>query len=161
EPPRRAGRKIALGVAGLLVIALVGIFGAAQALSSGGSSTNKGTVAASSSSGAQRTGAPGAPVPLTLHGDQVRIVDPPNGDRKELRDADRTVDGNTATGWTTAAYEPSGDNGATFGGLKPGMGVLINLGSARKVTSVQVLLSAPGATVSLRTGDSDPGNTSQ
>jgi eukaryotic-like serine/threonine-protein kinase len=154
EPPRRAGRKIALGVAGLLVIALVGIFGAAQALSSGGGSGSKAASTATNSAAAQRTGAPGAPVPLTLHGDQVRIVDPPNGDRTELEHADRTVDGDTKTGWSTQQYRPP----AEFGGYKPGMGVLINLGSPRKVTSVKVLLSAPGATVSLRAGDSDPGS---
>jgi hypothetical protein len=160
EPPRRAGRKIAIGVAGLLVIALVGIFGAAQALSSGGSSGGKNSASATNSAAAKRTGAPGAPAPLTLHGNQVRIVDPPHGDRTELKNADHAVDGNTATGWTTDAYDPPAETGAVFGGYKTGMGVLINLGSPRKVTSVKVDLSAPGATVSLRAGDGDPGNDS-
>jgi len=160
EPPRRAGRKIALGVAGLLVIALVGVFGAAQALSSGGSSGSKGAAAATNTSAAQRTGGPGAPAELPLQGNQVRIVDPPRGDRRELEHADRTVDHDTKTGWTTDAYEPPAETGAVFGGIKPGMGVLIDLGSPRKVTSVKVLLSAPGATISLRTGESDPGATS-
>jgi hypothetical protein len=39
------------------------------------------------------------------------------------------------------------------------MGVLINLGSPTKVGAVKVTLGQPGASLSLRTGTSDPGPT--
>jgi len=150
RPP--AARKIALGVAGLLVIALVGIFGAAQALSNSGSNGKKDPVTHSTGS-AQHT-QPGQPTALALTGGQVRVVDGKGGDRQELSGADKTVDGSMSTGWNTQDYKPPAD----FGGLKPGMGLLVNLGSAKKVASVQVWLSAPGATIELRSGNNDPGS---
>ena len=64
------------------------------------------------------------------------------------------VDGKETTGWTTDTYQQ-----ATFGGIKPGMGILINLGAPRKVTAVRVIVDEQGASVSLRAGTSDPGNT--
>ena len=86
---------------------------------------------------------------------QVRIVDPPHGTRDNLTDADKTVDGKDSTGWQTNWYKSP-----TFGNLKPGMGVLIDLGKAAYVANVKVDFDAPGATVSARVGDRDPGNSS-
>jgi hypothetical protein len=151
ESHRPAARKIAIGVAALVIIAVVGLFGAARALPSsnnpkaGGGPTPAGTAAP------QHTGA-GQPKQVSVV--SARIVDPPNGGRDDVRDADKTVDGNTTTGWKTSHY-----NGANFGNNKPGMGVLIDLGSPKVVTYVNVLLNASGATIELRGGDSDPGAT--
>ncbi len=154
EPRRPAGRKMVLGLAGLLVIALIGVFGAARALSSGGSTggDSKGSTAT------PQHAAPSQPVELKLRADQVRIVDGVRSgcgscDRSDVRDADKTVDGDPNTGWKTDSYYGKAD----FGGLKSGMGVLVNLGEARSVAHVQVKLSTRGATVELRAGSSDPG----
>jgi serine/threonine protein kinase len=159
EVHRPAGRKIAIGVAVLLVIAVVGVFGATQALSSKDSPPQKasGDSSAQSTSAPQQTGgnAAGKPTPVKLGPNQVRIVDPPRGSRDDVRDADKTVDGNDNTGWKTSHY-----NQADFGRLKPGMGIMIDLGEAKAVSHVQVQLSAPGATIELRTGPNDPGATS-
>lgn len=77
----------------------------------------------------------------------ARILDP-KGDGRELRDADLTHDGNLATAWHTEDYfRPR------FGNLKPGMGVLLDLGTAQSVRRVTLDLTAPGATVELRAGD--------
>ena len=149
EPGRQAGRKIAIGVVGLLVIAAVGMIAATRVLSPAQSSAKT----PASSSAAPATAQTGKPVPLKLAANQVRIVDGPGGNRSEVRDAEKTVDGNVNTGWKTEHYRRSPD----FGGKKPGMGVLINLGSARRVSSVQVQLSRQGATLELRTGTEDPG----
>jgi len=60
------------------------------------------------------------------------------------------------TGWTTDEY-----NQANFGSIKPGMGILINLGAPTKVGAVKVMVSQQGAAMELRAGTSDPGNTSE
>src|SRR4029453_864704 len=94
--------------------------------------------------------------PIALKPDQIRIVDPPNGDRTEFEGFEQTVDGKPETGWTTDEY-----NQANFGSIKPGMGILINLGAPTKVGAVKVMVSQQGAAVELRAGTADPGNTSE
>jgi hypothetical protein len=152
EPHRPATRKIALGVAGLLLIAAVGIFGATQALSSGGGNPAASPAAKKSTASGQVANS--QPKPLSLAGNPVRIVDGKGGDRTELKDANKTTDGDKGTGWKTDVYQTS----PKFGGFKPGMGILIDLGSAKSVAFVQVDLSTTGATIELRGGTSDPGS---
>jgi hypothetical protein len=67
---------------------------------------------------------------------------------------EKAVDGNDSTGWETDSY-----NRANFGGLKPGMGILIDLGQATKVRSVKVSVNRQLASIALRAGTTDPGNT--
>jgi hypothetical protein len=148
---RRSGGKLALGVAVLTAIAIAGAFIGANVLGAS-SSPGTNTPGDDTATSAPAAVANGKPIPLTA--DQIRIVDPPKGDRSELKDSEKIVDGNTATGWSTDHYKQ-----ANFGSLKPGMGVLINLGSPTKVGAVKVTLGQPGASLSLRTGTSDPGPT--
>src|SRR5207247_6959417 len=101
----------------------------------------------------QRTGTAGQPTALKLAPNQARIVDP-SADRADARGAEKTIDGNDDTSWKTVHY-----NGTNFGNLKPGMGVLLDLGAPKVVTYVNVLLNASGSTIELRSGDSDPGAT--
>src|SRR6266508_2652542 len=150
EPSRPAGRKIAIGVVGLLVIAAAGMIAATRVL---GPAKSPNTNQAGSTS-APVTGQTGKPTALKLSVNQVRIVDGPGGNRSEVRDAGNTVDGNVNTGWKTEHYRGRPD----FGGKKPGMGVLINLGAEKVVSSVQVELSRKGATVDLRSGNEAPGD---
>ena len=70
--------------------------------------------------------------PLALRPDQVRIVDPPDGDRTEFDGSEKLVDGKETTGWATDEYQQ-----ANFGAIKPGMGMLINLGAPTKVAAVR------------------------
>jgi eukaryotic-like serine/threonine-protein kinase len=91
--------------------------------------------------------------PIQISGSAVRIVDPPNGTRDNLTDADKAVDGDANTGWQTNWYKSP-----AFGNLKPGMGVLIDLGKPVDVANVKVDFDSPGATVSARVGDTDPGS---
>src|SRR5215475_2280950 len=150
----RTGRKIAVGVAALLVIS-VAVLVVSLKLTGGnspgpdGSPSTRTSATATQSAGAHST-------LISLNPTQVRIVDPPNGDRQELGDAGLTVDGDAGTGWETNWY-----GSPAFGLIKPGMGVLIDLGQPTDVTNVEVDLDNPGATVSVRIGNVDPGNTSQ
>ncbi|MBX6355465.1 MAG: protein kinase family protein [Micromonosporaceae bacterium] len=158
EPPRPTGRKIVMGIAAIAAVSLVVLLVLVPLLTGGSDETPQAT-------GAQATGSPtaapstggGADNPaqkLAVSGDQVRIVDP-KGDRTELKDAALVVDGDTNTGWKTQHYRGN----PKFGGIKPGMGVLIDLGSERHVVAVKVELSAAGASAELRTGTTDPGST--
>src|SRR5690606_30987527 len=95
-------------------------------------------------------------VDIPLSADQVRVVDPPNGNRAELEGVELVVDGKLDTAWDTDTYTT-----ASFGNIKPGMGILIDLREERHVASVRVELGTPGATAEIRTGQTDPGNSSQ
>jgi hypothetical protein len=149
---RRAGGKLALGVAMLAIIAVVGAFIGARVLGQDPQAGPTGSAGPPQVTSPAVVG-PGAAIPVRA--DQVRVVDPPTGDRQELAGIERVVDGKDTTGWATDEY-----NRANFGGLKPGMGILINLGTPTKVASVRVVVGQQGATIALRTGVEDPGNTS-
>jgi serine/threonine protein kinase len=150
--PKPAGRKLAVGVVGLLVLALAGTLAAAQVLGKDPSVTP--TAGPSGATSSQQAKPPvGQPTELKLNANQARIVDP-KGDGTERKDAGNVLDGNPATVWKTDAY-----NRANFGNSKDGMGVLLDLGDAKKVVSVQVRMTRHGATGELRTGASDPGGT--
>ena len=165
--PNRATRKIMLGVGVLVVIALLGLVFGIKAISersarndAASTATQNGTGnAGTPNTGAQAEDPAQAPQPepkkLTLTADQVRIVDPPPGERKDSGEARYVVDGDKDTAWDTAGYYR-----AKFGGTKPGMGVLIDLRTARTVSEVRVEASAPGVAMEVRTGTTDPGDTS-
>jgi len=147
EPPRRAGRKVAIGVIALLLVAAVGLYVGVRFLTATGADGSP-TTNGQPTAGANQTAAAGSEV-IKLSADQVRVVDP-GGDRTELGGVSAAIDGNLDTGWKTQRYR----NNPKFGGLKPGMGILINLKEPRKV-SVEITLSAPGASAQLRTGTAD------
>lgn len=155
EPPRHTNRKIAAGVLGLVVIAVVGLLAGINVFAGG---DDKSTAAPSPTPSLsapaddnQTTPAP-KPTKIPLTAAQVRVVDP-DGDRTELTGVEAVVDGDVNTGWKTHAYIGN----PKFGALKRGMGILIDLKEERTVTSVQVVLSARGASAELRSGPEDPG----
>ncbi|HEU4348873.1 MAG TPA: protein kinase family protein [Actinoplanes sp.] len=161
--PARSTRKMLFGVGALVVIALVGLVFGIRAISNSGqpspsettqSNSNPQAGANTGEDGEQPTESP-TPQKIALTGDDVRIVDPPRGTRDDTGEAKFTVDDDKTTAWDTQGFTQ-----ANFGNLKPGMGVLINLGTARTVTEVQVETSAPGVAMDLRTGPSDPGDNS-
>jgi serine/threonine protein kinase len=157
-PARPVGRKLAIGVVGLLVLALAGTLAAARVL--GGDTTDGATPTATTSGGkpVAGTSAPakapsGAPQVVKIGPDQIRVVAPKKG-RDNEETVSNVVDGNPSTVWQTTWY-----NQPDFGGpdYKPGLGVLLDLKTPQKVSSVQVDFNTGGATVELRAGDTDPG----
>jgi tRNA A-37 threonylcarbamoyl transferase component Bud32 len=154
DSPSRTGRKIVIGVAALLVLSAAALVVTLK-LASGSTPTAAATTGATSgASGAPSTATQGGPI--KLQPSQVRIVDPPPGDRQNLANVAKTIDGDESTGWETNWY-----NSPHFGNLKTGMGVLIDLGKPTNVENVKVDFDIPGATVSIRVGNTDPGNTSK
>jgi hypothetical protein len=148
---RPSAGKIAFGVAVLTAIALVGAFIGVRVLGAdeNGQSGSPGSGPPSQQSTAHADRA------IAIDPEHVRVIDPPPGDRTELAGDEKVIDGNESTGWRTQTYTR-----ANFGGLKPGMGILIDLGEAIKVRSVKVVVSRQGASIALRAGTTDPGNTS-
>jgi len=79
--------------------------------------------------------------------------DPPN---EHPEDVARAVDGKPGTVWETTTYKQ--DFGP--GGLKPGVGLVLDLGSSRSVRSVTVTVNGDPTTIELRTaGDVRPSGT--
>jgi hypothetical protein len=90
--------------------------------------------------------AAGEPAPITA----AEIFDP-EGDGQPENDGDAplTFDGDPATAWSTLTYRGS----PAFGNLKPGVGIVYDLGEARSLAGVTIETPTPGATVEIRTGD--------
>lgn len=156
-PPRAAGRKVTVGVAGLLAIAVAGLLLGISALAS--NDTNEATGPLAPPTAVATPGPDGTTPPagaqakeIPLAADQVRVVDP-DGKRDEFNDIELVVDGDVDSGWKTDRY----DRSPNFGNIKRGMGILIDLKEPRSVTSLQVVLSANGASARLLAGPSDPG----
>jgi serine/threonine protein kinase len=159
SPARSAGRKLAVGVVGLLVLALLGTLAAAKVLGGDDKATPAGVQPGGNNGGtvsAPAKPANGAPKPVPLAPDQLRIVAPVGDRTSEFDDVDNMVDGNPSTVWKTDGYK----NHPNFGNIKPGLGVLIDLKSPQQVVSVQVDFNTGGATAELRAGSTDPGNSS-
>ena len=77
----------------------------------------------------------------------------PGGDQQENPDATSlAVDRDPTTAWTTDTYR--GD--PHLGGLKPGVGLLLDLGRPRQVQVADLVLSAAGSDVEIHAGDQPP-----
>ncbi|MDQ1748833.1 MAG: putative peptidoglycan lipid flippase [Frankiaceae bacterium] len=77
----------------------------------------------------------------------------PEGDGEENPSAvGLAVDNDPSTSWTTVTYRGS----SHLGGLKPGVGLLLDLRRPTTVRVAELALTAPGSTVELRAGDQAP-----
>jgi serine/threonine protein kinase len=133
-----------------LGIALLGVLAAVMAFVVGRQTVDE--PAASNGSGGGSAGGSEV-VPITVNGSSVTSLDP-NGDGEENDDdIGLAVDGKPSTGWTTNWY-----TSANFGNLKPGLGLVIDLGAARRVTDVTIDFGASGTSYEIwaATGTSDP-----
>ena len=95
---------------------------------------------------------PGERLDLAAAGVRISAFDPPPGDASEnATSVPNTTDTDPATAWQTERYDTS-----RFGGLKEGVGLLLDLGAPTALSQVEVGLQ-PGADVELRAGDAPPG----
>jgi len=86
--------------------------------------------------------------PTVVKPTHVQEFDPfkDGGDAKENHNQVKlAVDGNPSTAWHTVVYR----NSAKLGNLKPGVGLVVDLGRVTEVTSVKVRLVGSGTSVSL------------
>jgi hypothetical protein len=156
--PGRAGGAAAalrrrlpvLAVLLLLVGVGVGAYGAGREI--GTVVTPPGAQVGQPTPQASAAGAPA--VPIDLAGVPVRDVDPQGDGAERPGSVANATDGDPATAWTTERYATE-----AFGGLKEGVGLLVDLGAPTAVSRVEVALTAPGARVELRgatTASEDP-----
>ena len=87
---------------------------------------------------------------LVPSADSLSVFDPA-GDGENNDQLPLVVDSDPATAWETETYR----NRPDFGGLKDGVGIVVDLGEARTVVGAEITTPTPGITVQLRTAD-DP-----
>jgi hypothetical protein len=82
----------------------------------------------------------------------------PHLDSAATNDLDKAIDGNKSSAWTTQHY-----GNAHFGGLRPGVGLVIDMGKSVTVSKVKVTMPQASATgtVELHIGDSNDASTPQ
>ncbi|MFF0377469.1 protein kinase domain-containing protein [Actinoplanes missouriensis] len=159
--PIKSTPKILLGVGALVLIAIIGLVFGIRAINDSSDPETGANPPVTAGAGQNPETPAGGETPTTepkkiaLTADQVRIVDPPPGDRDDTGEAAYVVDGDRETAWDLATYTRP-----NFGNRKEGMGVLINLGTPRALAEVRVSTSAPGVTMDVRYGTNDPGDTS-
>ena len=93
-------------------------------------------------------GATGVPVALSA----VSGYDPQGTGGEHDADAPKATDGNASTFWYTEHY-----NSSSFGGLKDGVGLVLDAGRAAKVARVTVTSDTPGFTARIESGSSPSG----
>jgi putative peptidoglycan lipid II flippase len=161
RPPTTARRRFA--VAGFLVMALALVIAFAlwfgnNVLSVAGNveqvdgSTPPSGSSTGTSAGPGSSSAPAAGAPATITG--ATVFDPfGDGEPENDDEVPLTFDGDPATTWSTLSYRGSAD----FGNLKPGVGILYDLGSEQSLAGVTITTTLPGATVEVRTGGTPDG----
>jgi hypothetical protein len=79
----------------------------------------------------------------------VTSFDPQGDGAEDPGGVGLAVDDDPSTLWSTDLYRGRPD----FGGLKRGVGLLLDLGHPKRVSTAELLLSAPGANLQLRAGN--------
>jgi serine/threonine protein kinase len=98
---------------------------------------------------ANAAGGPTARIDLSAKPVVVRDYDPQGRDGSEQPGTvPNAFDGDPTTAWLTDGY-----GSPSFGGLKKGVGLLVDVGKPTRIASVQVGLLAAGASVELRSAD--------
>ena len=88
------------------------------------------------------------PFDLLAAGVTVRDYDPDGNQQENPSTVVNAYDQDPITAWTTSTYAS-----AAFGGLKPGVGLLVDFGQPVAVRQVGLGFTTPGANVELRAGD--------
>ncbi|WP_165400474.1 protein kinase family protein [Blastococcus saxobsidens] len=135
-----------------VVIALAWWFGS-SVLSVAGSVDDQGSTpsvsapADGSTGGSEEPAAePGSVAAITA----ADVFDPfGDGEPENTGQIPASYDGDPASTWSTLTYRGS----PAFGNLKPGVGVLYDLGEAQQVSGVTLTSPSDGATVEIRTGE--------
>ncbi|WP_432572264.1 hypothetical protein [Kineococcus sp. SYSU DK005] len=155
RPGREDSRLVLALVGGILALGLVLALWQLRGVLGGGGGEEPAaapvaTSAPSSAAPAPTTPAPApppaptaaAPAPVPVAG--ARAVDP-EGDGSEGGDPGAALDGDPATTWRSEGYAS-----ASFGGLKSGVGLVLDLGADVDVTSVELTGGGTGGAVELR-----------
>lgn len=136
-----------------LVFLLVGLILVSLVIGLGGvwlGHRNPATTSGGAASSAQ--GSPTPPATAAYPVDSIKDFDPSadGGNNQENPDqAGRAVDGNPATAWQTVTYLGN----PKLGGLKPGVGLVLDLGKPEAIGSVKLTLQGSPTAVEIRVPD--------
>lgn len=150
---------LALGLVAWLIASVVtAVPDQAGATRSGGALTASGTSAATSGGSTAPTPrgpAPAVAAPQPVRASSVSSYNPYNSPPGNDNSAQVGLvdDGNGQTSWHTDPYFRL----PTFGGLKPGVGLLFDFGAATAVRQVQLMTPTPGISLQIRAGDTPDG----
>lgn len=133
-------RNVLFGVAGAVVLAAIafGLFHTVQSLDA---------LTGSGPTGQTRPTAPGNESPDSVTALPVRSIEDrdPFADRVANPDeVGKALDGNPRTSWSTQTYTT-----ADFGNLKPGLGLMLDMGRRVSLADVRVQLGGQGASTAL------------
>ncbi|HET7566453.1 MAG TPA: protein kinase [Gaiellaceae bacterium] len=140
RPTRRASGALWLALAVLVAAAAA----AAAIFAFGGSGAEHGR------NGGGGGGGAAAGTSVTLNG--VGDYDPQGSGGEHGDTAPLASDGDSSTSWYTETYRSQ-----DFGGLKDGLGLVLDAGGSAKLTQVTVSTPTPGFTARIATGDSQSG----
>jgi hypothetical protein len=129
ERTSRHWLRVPLVLAVLAVVAIVAAF----VFTIGGKDNNNPGAGGGTSPSASSTPTSGQPIKVAAVKDLDPFGDPPEENPDEAKNA---VDGNPSTTWQTMTYRGRPE----LGGLKPGVGLMLDLGSIKSVGSVAVNL---------------------
>ncbi|MFG2814596.1 protein kinase family protein [Streptomyces sp. NPDC048410] len=147
----RTGKALKWAVSALLIAALgLGSWQLAEALMNRGDNSND-TNTTQTQDGGDKGAAKVAPQPVTIQGAQEFVAE---GGAQHPADVAKTYDGDTSTSWRTKSFT----QGPEIAPLKPGVGIVYDLGSAKDVDAATIGLRYSGdhTTVDLYTADSAP-----
>ncbi len=151
--PRRPRRWIGLLLALLVLTLAAGSVVAAYTMARRGIDLSA-LDPRTSPSGSGSTATTSQPIPIA----DVRDFDPQGDDRTENPDeVSLAADGDPETRWRTVQYRGN----PKLGGIKRGVGLVVDLGTAQPVSKVIVSLSGNGTTVQARVPEGDAASVSE
>ncbi|MBA3339699.1 MAG: hypothetical protein H0T54_08160 [Geodermatophilaceae bacterium] len=152
---RRRILLYAVPIAALILVVLIAVFvgkqfndvvsnGPAVVPNSESTLPDAPTAAPSQSAG---TTDPAAAVALPMV--SAAVFDPfGDGQSEHADDVGLSYDGDPASAWKTLTYR----NNPEFGNLKPGVGIIFDLGGEHAITSIDLATSMPGGAIEIRVG---------
>lgn len=159
ELPATRRSRLPLAVGGSLAVLLAGYLVAVALTSGSGNAVpfpdlavlghHNTTTSAAPHTSAAGSVSPSAAVPLTPYKlVSARSFDPLGDGSEEQSQSHNAIDGDPATVWNTERY-----NQANFGGLKSGVGLLVDAGTAVAPQQVEVVFTTAGAKFEIRAAD--------
>lgn len=133
--PRAKGSPAGRGVVGVvvvLVLAAIVAVGVMVSQTLGGGSTSSSSSASRSASQSASAATSTALKPVSVS--TYNVFGTPSGNNEDPANAPLAIDGNPSTAWATQWYQGS----PKMGGLKPGTGLLLDMGRSVRLSQVQV-----------------------
>lgn len=141
-----------LRLAALVAVGLVLVVAIAIAFNLGRGKTPLGTEPEDESTPSTSPATTPTPPATPVTGLTATDLDPQGDGAENSEDVGNAVDGDPATSWTTLTYKQQ----LGPGGLKQGVGLVVDLGASRAVRSVELSLAGAPTTLSLYLTDDPP-----